>query len=232
MTKAHKAGTLAIAVDGKKGSSATIAVAGFAMLITLSVGTARNSMARRDPGILSTDLKMSVRVYNYAGSSAGMLRVAEREAERIFARAGVHLEWHECLTTAHADPVDSTCAVPLTSSDLQLRIVNRMKVVRLYASAEGAGFAVGNLATVQLEPLLELQHQTPTECFLPLMLGRAIAHEFGHALLGTSHSSQGIMQALWDEERLGFAGCNAMVFTPDQTRALRSAVKTRNGFRE
>ncbi|MGD0093290.1 MAG: hypothetical protein ABSE73_25525, partial [Planctomycetota bacterium] len=120
MTRVSKAGSAAIVGDGKNGSSARIAVAGLAMLITLLVGTARNSTARRDPGTRSADLKMSVRVYNYAGSSANMLGIAESEAERIFAKAGVHLEWQECPMTTRAESADSTCAAPLTPSDLRL----------------------------------------------------------------------------------------------------------------
>ena len=53
------------------------------MLITLLVGTPRNSIARRNPGIRSADLQMSVRVYDYAGIPADMLRLAESETERI-----------------------------------------------------------------------------------------------------------------------------------------------------
>ena len=49
MTKGNKAGNPAVAGNGKKGSSARIAVAGLAMLMTFWVGTARNSVARRPP---------------------------------------------------------------------------------------------------------------------------------------------------------------------------------------
>jgi len=225
MTKASKAGSAAIVGDGKNGSSARIAAAGLAMLITLLVGTARNSTARRDPGTRAADLKMSVRVYNYAGSSANMLGIAESEAERIFANAGVHLEWHECPMTVRAESADSTCAAPLTPSDLRLRIVSRVKLMLIHASADVTGFTIGDLATVQTEPLLNLP--TPTEHIRNQMLGRAIAHEIGHALLGGGHSSQGIMQARWGGGQLELASANDMVFTPDQERALRLAIKTR-----
>ena len=98
--------------------------------------------------------------------------------------------------------------------------------MRIHASAEATGFTIGNLATVQLEPLQELP--TPTEYFRHQVLGRAIAHEFGHALLGARHSSQGIMQARWGERQWELAAANDLVFTPDQVRALRLAVKARN----
>ena len=226
MTKGNKAGNPAVAGNGKKGSSARIAVAGLAMLMTFWVGTARNSVARRPPETRAADLKMSVRVYDYAGIPADMVRLAESETERIFARAGAHLEWHECGVTALAESADPTCAAPLTPSDLILRIVKRVNLVRIHASAENIGFTMGNMSTVQMEPLQK--SEGTRVCFSYQMLGRAMAHEFGHALLGPGHSSQGIMRACWGEEQLEFTGVNDMVFTPDQEKALRLAIKARH----
>ena len=163
MTKGNKAGNPAVAGNGKKGSSARIAVAGLAMLMTFWVGTARNSTATQDPGTGSSDLKMSVRVYEYAGIPADMVRLAEGETERIFAKAGAHLEWHECGGTALAESADPTCPTPLTPSDLILRIVKRVNVVGLHASAENIGFTIGNMATVQMEPLREIRELRETQ---------------------------------------------------------------------
>ena len=59
------------------------------------------------------------------------------------------------------------------------------------------------------------------------MLARAIAHEFGHVLLGPGHSSQGIMRACWGEDQWKVTAVNDMVFTPDQEKALRLAIKAR-----
>ena len=227
MTKANKAGSPAIVGEGKNGSSTRFAVASLAMLVTFWVGTVRNSAARRDPETRSADLKMSVRVYDYAGIPADMVRLAESETERIYAKAGVYLEWHECPVTASAQSADPTCSAPLTPSDIILRIVKRVNLVRIHASAENIGFTFGNMATVQMEPL---QKSEGTRlCFSYQMLARAMAHEFGHALLGPGHSSQGIMRACWGEEQLEFTGANDMVFTPDQEKALRLAVKARTG---
>jgi hypothetical protein len=170
---------------------------------------------------------MSVRVYNYAGSSANMLRLAESETERIFANAGVHLEWNSCTITSGTESADSTCAAPLTPLDLRLRIVESVKLTRNHAEAEIAGYTVGDLATVQMAPLLELAR--PPACFPYQALGLAIAHELGHALLGPAHSSQGIMKALWGKEQLDLKAAGEMVFTPVEIRALRLAVGTRNG---
>ena len=225
MTKANKAGSPAIVGEGKNGSSTRFAVASLAMLVTFWVGTVRNSAARRDPETRSADLKMSVRVYNYTGSTADMVRLAESETERIYAKAGVYLEWHECPVTARAQSADPACSAPLTPSDIVLRIVKRVNLVRIHASAENIGFTFGNMATVQMEPLQD--PEVTMARFSYHMLARAIAHELGHALLGPGHSSEGIMRACWGEEQLEFTGANDMVFTPDQEKALRLAITAR-----
>jgi len=227
MTKGNKAGSLANVGEGKNGSSTTIAVAGLAMLISLWMGTARNSLAKRDSGTRSADLKMSVRVDNNAGIAAKKLRFAESEAARIYAMAGIYLEWHECPVTARAQSADSVCAAPLTPSVLRLRIVDSAKLMRIRSSSEASGYTIGDLVLVQLEYLQKLP--TLSEYFRDLMLGRVIAHEIGHALLGGGHSSQGIMQARWGTEQLKLRALSEMVFTLDQEKALQLAVKMRNG---
>jgi hypothetical protein len=224
MTKANQAASPAIAGEGKNGSTTRIAVAGLAMLMTFWAGAAMNSAAKGNPGIRSADLKMSVRVDNYAGISEKKLRFAESAAARIYAKAGVCLEWHECSVKARPESADSACAAPLTPSDLRLRIVDSVKLKGSHAKSEASGYAIGDLALVQLQYLQELP--TPSEYFRYLMLGRVIAHEIGHALLGPEHSSQGIMQARWGDEQL-LRAASELVFTPDQEEALRSAVTAR-----
>ena len=225
MTKANKAGSPAIVGEGKNGSSTRFAVASLAMLVTFWVGTVRNSAARRHPEARSADLKMLVRVYDYAGIPADMVRLAESETERIYAKAGVYLEWHECPVTARAQSADPACSAPLTPSDIVLRVVKRVNLVRIHASAENIGFTFGNMATVQMEPLQK--SEGTRVCFSYQMLARAMAHECGHVLLGPGHTSQGIMRASWGEEQLEFTGANDMVFTPDQEKALRLAITAR-----
>ena len=169
-------------------------------------------------------MKISVRVDNKAGISAKKLRFAESEAAKIYAKAGVDLEWHECPATAHAESADFACATPLTPSDLRLRIVDSVKLKGVHATSEASGYAIGDLALVQLQYLQGLP--TPSEYFRDMMLGRVIAHEIGHALLGPEHSSQGIMQARWGDEQL-LRAASELVFTPDQEKALRMAVTAR-----
>ena len=90
------------------------------MLVTFWMVAVRNSAAKGIPGFRSADLKMLVRVDNHAGISATKLRFAEKEAARIYAKAGVYLEWHDFPPAAPAESADSACDAPLTPSDLIL----------------------------------------------------------------------------------------------------------------
>lgn len=53
------------------------------------------------------------------------------------------------------------------------------------------------------------------------ILGDAMAHELGHLLLGTQHSSRGIMKALWTFQDLQLASRGNLRFTTEQLAALR-----------
>ncbi len=138
------------------------------------------------------------------------------------------MEWHECPVTALAESADPTCATPLAPSDLILRIVKRVNFVRIHASAENIGFTFGNMATVQLEPLQK--SEGTTVCFSYQMLARAMAHEFGHALLGPEHSSQGIMRACWGEEQLSSPA--PTIWSLLLTRKRRCALRSRHAMLE
>ena len=226
MTKANKPGTPAIVGDGKNGSSARIAMAGLAMLITLLVGTARNSTARRDPGTRAADLKMSVRVYDYVQVPDAVAN-AEEVATRIFRQAGIEVVWYDCVNPVPKRPGVSSCSGELGPTEVVLRIVPLIRVSP-GAGHDAAGFAVGPYATVSFAGLMDLARNYSAPGFV--ILGRAMAHEIGHVLLRTSgHSPEGIMRAHWGGTELKVVATNDMFFTTDQGRALRLAVKTRTG---
>jgi len=60
------------------------------------------------------------------------------------------------------------------------------------------------------------------------VLGRAIAHEFGHLLLGTnSHLTRGIMRARWNPEELPAGSAGLFSFLPQQAAVIRAEVAAR-----
>jgi hypothetical protein len=54
------------------------------------------------------------------------------------------------------------------------------------------------------------------------ILGRAIAHELGHLLIGTPvHSPHGLMRALWSQTELRRNRSDDWVFSADQADLMR-----------
>jgi hypothetical protein len=61
-----------------------------------------------------------------------------------------------------------------------------------------------------------------------VVLGRAIAHEIGHLLLGTNgHAPTGLMREIWSRETLQRGRTHDWVFTASDSQAMRDAVRTR-----
>ena len=63
---------------------------------------------------------------------------------------------------------------------------------------------------------------------LPVLLGRAMAHEIGHLLLGpNSHSPTGIMRASWSGRDLSLDGLPYLLFTPEESRQMKKRLAER-----
>jgi hypothetical protein len=62
------------------------------------------------------------------------------------------------------------------------------------------------------------------------IMGRTMAHEIGHLLLGPeSHASAGAMRPAWTYRQFGIEGANLWFFTPEQNQAMRAEVYRRTG---
>jgi hypothetical protein len=61
-----------------------------------------------------------------------------------------------------------------------------------------------------------------------LLLGRAIAHEIGHLLIGsTAHARTGLMRAFWSHAELTDGSGSEWAFLEKEARAMRSSLSTR-----
>lgn len=148
--------------------------------------------------------KATIRTFNYAGISAEELAAARLEAAGIFKRADITLEWIDCRVPATDG---AACTEPLLDGrDLMLRLVDRepadaRRLVALGESMLDRERRGGVLMTVDLPPVRSIAGRTATP--LATLLGRAIAHEIGHLLLGSAeHPRRGLMRATWSHEEL------------------------------
>ena len=149
-----------------------------------------------------------IRTYDYANVTHDQLAAARTEAEQIFRRAQIAVQWVDCRVPGRTG--GEPCTDPLARGrDLMLRLVDRTpanategeRLVALGESMVDREERGGVLMTVDLFRVSAIARNTSTG--MPVLLGRAIAHEIGHLLLGSAeHARLGLMRALWSHDEL------------------------------
>ncbi|MCP5119901.1 MAG: hypothetical protein GY953_54585 [bacterium] len=144
----------------------------------------------------------------------------------------MRLVWANCKIRAEDPAKDPDCELPVTSRDLQIRIMGPGMAKRIGASRESLGSAwvangSGSLAAVYYHRVLDLEKGNLADRVA--ILGCALAHEIGHLLLGHSrHSNNGIMRASWGDKDLRRMAKGRLLFTADQARQIASKVAGRS----
>lgn len=180
---------------------------------------------------------ITILVYNNAPAPHDLLRAAEREADRIFSRAGVRVNWCDC-SMGHADSASqATCQEGWGEINIGLRILanptapidRRTHLIDYdYRQAEPLGFAIfPGLASVYYDYRARFDRDERA-LGLPMILGVAIAHEVGHLLLGRDrHSKQGVMQPEWDARQFGAARLRDLFFSEEESGDIRIEIRRR-----
>jgi hypothetical protein len=172
-----------------------------------------------------------VRTYTQR-ESAGAMRTARRTAGAILGRAGVAVDWVECGPGADVSTSSDVCTQPLRGNELVLRIVPAGPVAG-DRRVNTLGFALvdvenggGSMASVYVDRVGSMAESAgidPAE-----LLGRAMAHEIGHLLLGTNeHSPRGLMRASWSSDDLRRSYSTAWLFDGREGDVMRSAIAYR-----
>jgi hypothetical protein len=151
-----------------------------------------------------------VRLYNTAGIPATHLLAARRSAAGILEDAGVDVAFRHCGTPVPGERVDS-CDESLQAAEVVVRIINAPAVSRsISRDSYGVTYVVeqtnrGWLATVFADRTTDAAVRANVEP--GTVLGRVMAHEVGHLLLGVGyHGDAGLMRATWPDARLGRGG--------------------------
>lgn len=184
-----------------------------------------------------SDLRVTVRVYNYAAVSDRVLGDAESETARIFASAGISTAWLDCSHSrvpprsgfTQADEITNPCSASI-GADLVLRILSRSTPASTAFRDTMFGFAEGGFVAsvfyARLEDMADGVYGNRSA--ISLMLGDVIAHEIGHLLLGSnSHSRTGVMSGKWDREYLRLASEGFQTFSAKQSAVMRATVLRR-----
>jgi hypothetical protein len=161
----------------------------------------------------------------------GEIRTARRTASAILGHARIQVDWLECgLPAAVSESVN--CSQPLQSTELVVRIVSATPV-GVAPGLDTLGFAFvdldtggGSLATIYADRVGVMA--LGAGIGVAELLGRTIAHEIGHLLLGTNrHAPHGLMRASWTSADLRQNRAIHWLFDGKEGESMRRAITFR-----
>ena len=169
-----------------------------------------------------------VRVYDSSTGHSKTRAAAIRTAASIVAEAGLDIDWTDCSRASRAGactdlrgPNDLVVRImPVGTSGPPGLLVRNQMQTPLGFSVVDPVVSAGAIALVFLDRVLGLAHRTRVDP--GRLLGRTVAHEIGHLVLGTTtHSRSGIMRGVWTDEEISRNHPQDWVFTD----RLRSRIR-------
>lgn len=185
---------------------------------------------------LALALLLVVRTYEGGGVAASDLDTSRRIAGAILGQAGVSAAWLACPAGTEAWLPKPPCTKAPRPHEVLVRFASSDRVRGVDDGVLGnalvdAGAGAGSLATLYIDRIDAIAARAGVA--VGVVLGRAMAHEIGHLLLGHSrHRDRGLMRAYWSEMvlRSGFAG--DWTFLPEDARAMARNLAAREQGRE
>jgi hypothetical protein len=178
---------------------------------------------------------ITVRTYNTYNVSHQELSEALTTAGDLLASIGVDVRWRDCRLRSEIREHDGDrCGDARAIDELMVRIVRAPRTLR---DGDELGFSYvdsvqrsGALATVFADRIHALASGGDTRA--GTLLGRAMAHEMGHLLLGTTgHSPRGLMRQQWTVRSRLLDRGSQWQFSSTDAAAIRSAAAERSAER-
>ena len=204
-------------------------------------------------GTLGLALSLIVRLYDNGTLSDVDRDVAVTTASEILLASNIPTTWPECrprpprppsppsaTPEPSAAPAALACERPMHPSEIAVRIVrgtsgpshprtvapSHSRDLSLGYSLVEPGKDSGALATIYLDRVEWVAWNSGADP--RIVLGRAIAHEIGHLLLGTNkHADAGLMRALWSRQTLERDHATDWLFTIAEGEAMLRALARR-----
>ncbi len=170
----------------------------------------------------AASFQLTVEMYNQAPTSPEILDAAAVEAARVLRTLPVRLDWLNCSAVVHP----AVCESVDRPTDIRIRLLPR---ALLEAKPSALGMAMwsesGGSAALFFDRALSFRTQTS---LLPQILGRAMAHEVVHLLLGTTaHADLGLMRSEWSTDDLRMDSNACMELTSAATASIRKEAERR-----
>ena len=105
--------------------------------------------------------------------------------------------------------------------------LSESKRVRLGEAQVDTQAHMGLIATVFVDRVVNTSSRAGTDA--PGVLGRVIAHEIGHLLIGSSrHPKNGLMRAVWTDVELRHSVGLEWQFSASEARSMRAEIARRS----
>ena len=172
---------------------------------------------------------VTIRIYNYAAVPSERIDAARAAADGIFQDAAISLQWIDCRVPGVV--AGTACFGPLAETEFVLRLLesfdpNTSRHLALGSSLLDTDARSGVLITIDPGRTTAVAGQAGMDP--SLLLGRAIAHELGHMLMGTSeHARAGLMRALWSQRELRQNHSTDWCFSSREVRDIRRGLAAR-----
>ena len=184
--------------------------------------------------VVEPELRLVIRTYDAPPGTSGDMSQARETATVILEATGIGITWLEC-DAVFVWHDENPCLAPLAANELAVRFMRlpphlaEQDVVTLGDSLIDTRLRAGSLATVYVNRVATLARRCGVDA--ETLLARAVAHEIGHLLLGTSaHASSGLMRAAWSQTALRRAAVEWR-FTAADALAIRESVRARTARR-
>ena len=175
----------------------------------------------------SVPYDMVVRIYNIARLPQSDIAASRRVAENIFGRAGIQVRWREC-TAISLGSADDVCMERLQPREVIARLVTggHLSPGRVFGQALIIDGYLSTMATIFADRITTATARLGVD--RATLLGRTLAHELGHLLLGTnSHAAYGLMRGLWPDDAMRSDTGHEWRFSDRQARQMKRALVRR-----
>jgi hypothetical protein len=172
-----------------------------------------------------------VRTYNTYGVSGPDILTASRTVRALLSTVAINAQWRDCRIAGRpsSDAADH-CGDPVAPNEVIVRVVG---AVQSSEPESALGYSLidpvlrtGSLATIYADRVIALSRTLDVD--RGTMLGRAVAHEIGHLLLGSErHSGFGLMRGIWSTHLILENRGEDWLFTRQQGLAMQSALSAR-----
>lgn len=176
---------------------------------------------------------VTVLIYDGFGVGADDIMAARAEADGILGEAGIAPVWFHCgLIDGQSQGPRDRCKSGVGADGVIVRLLRSSRLGESYRLALGEAQIdtqahTGSIATVFVDRVTITSDRAGANA--RGVLGRVIAHEIGHLLIGTNHhSAKGLMRAVWTDLELRRSVGLEWRFSTSEAQCMRATIARRS----